>query len=560
MTKEIIIEKLYFKRTILHIEGVCTQTDQEKDLRFVLWDKDADHMLDIEECRWDDNAFFIRINTMELEDEHPISSGKYRLHLCDSGNMKAAILSDSLKELVSEPSPEPYTVMWDTRREETGVVETTIYPTKECDLRADRINGNHWHGFSGFDNETGEYILDVDFVYEFKDSKRTIADYVHPYKLFRRFIEFSYTKIFNYYNNKPKTGKKILFTSDRSSNLSGNEKCIYDRLIQRGFDKEYEFSFEFKDGIKSRRSFKDKLSFAKNFATADYIFVDDYQPELYKIDFKPEVKIIQLWHACGAFKTIGFERLSGNGAPPLMTKVHKCYTHVTVSSDHSADHNAEAFAIKRSKFYPVGVARTDMFFDRKIIEETKEKIFKDHPELDSSKKIILYSPTFRGINARDAYFPFEMMDLEKIGATCEKTDSLFLIKMHPFVKQSFDIPEQYSHRIFDYTSFPDINQLMMVVDIIVTDYSSMIYEAGLLHLPMLFYAFDYDDYDTDRGFYEPFEDIVPGKIVKTMDELITALENQDYEKEKLEGFLKKNFKYLDGKSTDRTIDLIFSRP
>jgi CDP-ribitol ribitolphosphotransferase len=52
---------------------------------------------------------------------------------------------------------------------------------------------------------------------------------------------------------------------------------------------------------------------------------------------------------------------------------------------------------------------------------------------------------------------------------------------------------------------------------------------------------------------------VPGKIVMDMDELMDAIRNEDYQKEKLEGFLKKNFKYLDGKSTDRTIDLIFPR-
>ena len=61
-------------------------------------------------------------------------------------------------------------------------------------------------------------------------------------------------------------------------------------------------------------------------------------------------------------------------------------------------------------------------------------------------------------------------------------------------------------------------------------------------------------YEATRDFYEPYEELVPGKIVHDFDELMTALRDKDYEFEKMEGFIKKNFKYTDGKSTDRVID------
>ncbi len=76
---------------------------------------------------------------------------------------------------------------------------------------------------------------------------------------------------------------------------------------------------------------------------------------------------------------------------------------------------------------------------------------------------------------------------------------------------------------------------------------------------MLFYAFDLESYITDRGFYEPYEKIVPGKIVSNIQELIKALENEDFESEKLDGFIKRNFTHIDGKSTDRVIELIFGK-
>ena len=132
-----------------------------------------------------------------------------------------------------------------------------------------------------------------------------------------------------------------------------------------------------------------------------------------------------------------------------------------------------------------------------------------------------------------------------------------LIKMHPFVRTEFVIPDAYSNHLINVTDYPDINELLFVTDVLITDYSSVIYEASLLKLPMLFFAFDLDKYDGDRGFYEPYEDMVPGKIVRSMGELITSLKNEDYESEKLTGFLEKNFSHLDGHSTDRVIDLLF---
>ena len=183
---------------------------------------------------------------------------------------------------------------------------------------------------------------------------------------------FGYHTVFGFFNRTvKKNGTRILFTSDRAGTLADNEKFVYERMIERGFDKKYKFSFDFKDSIKSRRSLIDKFRFTYHLATADIIFVDDYQPELYKNTYDPEVKIVQLWHACGAFKTIGFERLGKKGSPSFNTRVHKCYTHVIVSSEHSADHNAEAFCINRKKFHPTGIPRTDVFFDRDYREKTR---------------------------------------------------------------------------------------------------------------------------------------------------------------------------------------------
>ena len=300
-------------------------------------------------------------------------------------------------------------------------------------------------------------------------------------------------------------------------------------------------------------------AFLRNFVSQNYwqpiIMIDDYYPDVYKFDYDSRVKVIQLWHACGAFKALGFERMGKRGAPPLNTRVHKCYTHMPVSSYHSALHHAEGFCIDESKFSPVGIPRTDIFFDPEYKKNIVEKMYQEFPLAKTAKKVYLYAPTFRGDNALNAYFPFERVDFEKWGKFLKERDEYLIIKMHPFVQEKVQIPKEYEDYMVDAASYREVNDILFIVDALITDYSSIIYEFSLLEgRPMYFYAFDQKMYEATRDFYEKYEDTVPGTIVKRFDDLLEALKKEEYSKEDLKAFVKKNFTYTDGKATDRVID------
>ncbi|CAA3719825.1 Putative polyribitolphosphotransferase [Staphylococcus aureus] len=94
---------------------------------------------------------------------------------------------------------------------------------------------------------------------------------------------------------------------------------------------------------------------------------------------------------------------------------------------------------------------------------------------------------------------------------------------------------------------------------LISDYSSLIYEYAVFKKPMIFYAFDLEYYITTRDFYEPYESFVPGKIVQSFDALMDALDNEDYEVEKVVPFLDKHFKYQDGRSSERLVKDLFRR-
>jgi len=132
-----------------------------------------------------------------------------------------------------------------------------------------------------------------------------------------------------------------------------------------------------------------------------------------------------------------------------------------------------------------------------------------------------------------------------------------LVRMHPFVREPLRIPPELRDRLID-ASAPAVepNDLLFAADLLVTDYSSIVYEYSTLGRPMLFYAYDLEDYVASRDFYEPFESFVPGRIVRSFDALLDAIRREDYQLEKVDPFARRHFDHLDGGSTDRVIDLI----
>lgn len=350
---------------------------------------------------------------------------------------------------------------------------------------------------------------------------------------------------------------RILFTSDSREKLGGNLEFVYHRLIERGLDKNFELRTLFKESIKSKRKLKDKLLFPYLLATSKTILLDDYHPMLYKINLSKSKKIVQLWHASGPFKTVGFSRLGKPGGPALMSKTHRIYTHAIVSSEYAVPFYAEAFSMPTEAVIPTGIPRVDPFFSASYKEEIIQKLHKEFPAVEKAKKVILFSPTFRGYGPSNANYPFNtMVDLEKMAQYAYENNAIFLIKLHPFIIKNINIPEEYQDVLIDVFNYREINDLLFVTDLLITDYSSVVFEYSIFEKPMIFYAYDLEEYIASRDFYVEFEQFVPGKIVKTFDELMYSIKTNDFEQEKIIDFKNLYFKYQDTNSTDRVIDQI----
>ena len=167
----------------------------------------------------------------------------------------------------------------------------------------------------------------------------------------------------------------------------------------------------------------------------------------------------------------------------------------------------------------------------------------------------MFAPTFRGNGAGSAFYPFEMFDVKKL-SECLGEDYVIIIKHHPFVTEKHPVDSSVKDRVLDLSQESEINDLLFVTDLLITDYSSVIFEASLLDIPMLFYAFDLEDYTVTRDFYYPFKNFVPGKIVRNMEQIEHAIATSDFEKEKVSKFKHRFFDDLDGKSSERVAEFI----
>ncbi len=344
---------------------------------------------------------------------------------------------------------------------------------------------------------------------------------------------------------------RICFISNRRNDMSGNFEFVYNVLKK---DESIDMRFILDDRYIIRMSYRNAFRYGFYCATSKVILVDDYAGLLYKIPRRPGTTMMQLWHACGAFKTFGYSRMGKPGGQTQSSPAHRNYDYCIVSSKEISKFYAEGFGISLEKSIATGIPRTDIFFDADYKKKAQDEFYAQYPQL-KDKKIMLFAPTFRGNGKITGFYPVEKFDVAKMYEELGGEYAI-LIKHHPFVQDRNVIPEEYKDFIIDMSSNAELNDLLFITDLLISDYSSVIFEAALLDIPMLFYAYDLQRYIATRGFYYEYEDFVPGKIVSSFSQAVTAIKNNDFEVEKIKNFKTRFFDDLDGKSSQRTADLI----
>lgn len=291
-------------------------------------------------------------------------------------------------------------------------------------------------------------------------------------------------------------------------------------------------------------------------ATSRAFIVDDYFFPIYVISPRVGTTIIQTWHACGAFKKVGYSVLDKSfgmdAALADRVAVHSNYDVCLVASQSAAPHYAEAFRQPLERFVShLGIPRTDVFFGEERLARARAAVRRRYG-LTDGRRVILYAPTFRGDSVTDA----RATDDLDLGILRESLgdDHVILIRLHPFVRSRTTIGPDLAGFAIDASDYPDINELMLVSDVLVTDYSSAIYEFALLGRPMVFFAPDYEAYEEERGFYFDYRTGVPGPIFDTTQALAAYLRAGAFDTDRVERFRRASFDVADGGSATRVTD------
>ena len=356
----------------------------------------------------------------------------------------------------------------------------------------------------------------------------------------------------------PKNGTRVLLMSESRCPINGNLKALDDRIRERGLDKSrLKMSYWFVKTLEDDSGFKIlwvwlRLAFIT--ARQDYIFVDDYSTFFNNVKLNPKTTLVQVWHAGVGFKAVGYARFGKKGTPNPWRCCYRQLDYAIVGGEFLREVYAEVFGIDRERCLPYGLMRLDNYLDAKKVAVFRRDFYDKNPDWQG-RKIILFAPTFRGPSQRTAYYPYEMLDWDKIYDFCGD-EYLFVIKQHPFIMKPVEIESKYAGRIIDFSGYPDINELFYVTDILITDYSSNIYEFSLHRKPMLFFAFDKEEYELMRGLHRTLDRHAPGKVCRTTEELLEAIRTGDFEMERLYRFVKENFDNTDGMASDKVIDNI----
>ena len=333
---------------------------------------------------------------------------------------------------------------------------------------------------------------------------------------------------------------RICFITTRSDGkLLGNMQRVYDAV--KG-DKVFFAKTHLKQDADATLQAALMMYSSKVVVTDDYLFL------LRNYGKAKGQKVVQLWHATGSFKKFGQDGTSF--FPDVDARYHKDYDLVTVSSELVREVYAGAFDIPVEKTVAKGVARTDEFFDVSHQKQIISEIQDAHPEL-TGKKVIVYAPTFRTLQGRDRSIFRPDIDFDELSEALGESQ-IMVICPHPVMTEPI-LSREYDN-IIEVRDF-STNDMMYAANLLITDYSSVIFEFSLLDKPMLFYCYDFDEYD--RDFYLDYEHDLPGDIVKSKGELCRIIKAGEYEADsRMRAFREKYMGACDGRSTERIAGMI----
>lgn len=396
--------------------------------------------------------------------------------------------------------------------------------------------------------------------------------YEHLYIIYRKFKTFSRISLYYLCWLFPiKRNKIVLSSFDGKQGYGCNPKYIAEELLKRNARKELNEKYQLVWLVNDvNKAFPPKIKKVKNnFWNRAYhlstaaVWIDNVRKPLETQKRKKQL-YIGTWHGAIGFKPVG--KLRGSAFPPIAYLVSKhdsdMVDYFLSNSEWCSDIYRKAFFYE-GKIIKTGSPRCDILINRE--NDARMKICEEY-QIPADSKILMYAPTFRGGNQKTFKKVLKgssSIDFEKLIKILEEKFEgqwYIFLRLHPTLVEenaNFSINKNQK-RVVDVTKRDDIYDLLSATDAFISDYSSMVFDAAIMKIPVFIYADDMKEYVRDRG--ELLWDMkeLPFQVAYNNDELIKNILNFDtenYENE-LTNFFCSVGLMEDGHASERVVDLI----
>lgn len=337
--------------------------------------------------------------------------------------------------------------------------------------------------------------------------------------------------------------KRIIFQSLIGKNYGDSIKVLYDNIRKNPKFSGYKFIWAFDEPEKFNveGATKVKLNSLNYYIEALKcgIWVCNVSIER-GLSFKPKKTVyLNTWHGVPM-------KLIGNAQKNRDDYNFSDIDFMCCSCEFEREVFIRDFKVKPENMFKCGMPRNDELYN---VTDERVKELREKYNIPDGKKVILYAPTWRdSLDGGKSYQIAPPIDVEKWE---EKLGSeyVMLFRMHHLTTEMLGI--EFNEFARDCSHVPSINELMIIADILLSDYSATIFDFSILEKPMISFAYDYDGYAESRGFYENINDVLPGDVFDTEDKVIKHILDMDYEAECLKAkAVKQKYMEAEGNATE----------
>lgn len=350
----------------------------------------------------------------------------------------------------------------------------------------------------------------------------------------------------------PVNEKKIIFVSYGGKSYSDSPRIIFEKMIKEEKFSEYSFIWALNDITKIQSVENnvevvkiDTLTYFFHVLSSKYWVTNVSVERSFKLKKKNQI-YCNTWHGT-PLKKMGIDIPDTNES---FQDTHKMeVSHFFAQTEYEKEIFSRVFKIEKEVISVTGLPRNDTLTEK--FSNTKLQEIKKSLNIPLDKKVILYAPTYREYNIQNGKYDLSK-SIEWISKMTE--DFFVLVRAHYEVVSMISENISSNNNLIDVGSYDNLNNLIQISDLLISDYSSLIIDYSITEKPIILYTYDFEEYESKRGLYFDIRNYLPS--FSDSDSLVTYINLLRFEKFNSKS-IKEKLEIVSGDSVDKVIKVIF---